>query len=486
MALNRNLQRRLAVGSNATLVTVLVVAAVIVLYLIVDRFRVRVDLSADQGSVLAADTRNKLRLLDNDGQTVTITAFSSQRGKKESYFKDRQIQDLIDELDYGSVTVETHFVDFDKERLTAEKLGVTDYGAVVVQRGERRVDLRDRDLFRHTGKGDDRKLEFLGEAALNRAFSQLMSDTRRVIYSLVGHGELSVDAADPNGLSDLAQALEQENYELKKLDLVRDRDDAAPRVPDDAAAVLIARPQVPIPPADEDLLLAYVGGGGSLLVAVEPGGVVPGLLGRFGVVVPDGIVLDKLLVFPYPDRPVPRYKPHPITSELADQSLVTVLARVAPIQASVPAKEGVRASTLMETSRDGWIDRGGEVVSGAAKYEPDIDGAGPAQMAVALEISPDSGLVNRGRARVVVIGDSDLLTNGLLSEGPGNASFAINTFRWLLGDEGRLSVVGRPSAARRLALSQDDLGKLRWLVLSIGPLLVVTLGAAVWAARRGR
>ena len=126
------------------------------------------------------------------------------------------------------------------------------------------------------------------------------------------------------------------------------------------------------------------------------------------------------------------------------------------------------------------------VVSGAAKYEPDIDGAGPAQMAVALEISPDSGLVNRGRARVVVIGDSDLLTNGLLSEGPGNASFAINTFRWLLGDEGRLSVVGRPSAARRLALSQDDLGKLRWLVLSIGPLLVVTLGAAVWAARRGR
>ncbi|MFN7146810.1 MAG: hypothetical protein ACK4YP_23755, partial [Myxococcota bacterium] len=184
MALNRNLQRRLAVGSNATFVTAIVVAAVVVSYLIVDRFRVRVDLSADQGSVLAADTRNKLGLLDTDGQPVTITAFSAQRGKKEAYFKDRQLQDLLEELDYNSALVETKFVDFDKERLTAEKLGVTDYGTVVVQRGERRVDLQDRDLFRRTGKGDDRKIEFLGEAALNRAFSQLMSDTRRVVYAL--------------------------------------------------------------------------------------------------------------------------------------------------------------------------------------------------------------------------------------------------------------------------------------------------------------
>ena len=160
--MNRNLQRRLAVGSNATFVTLIVVIAVIVAYLIVDRFRIRVDLSADQGSVLAADTQNKLRLLDTENQPVVVTAFSSQRGKKESYFKDRQLQDLLEELDYNSAVVETHFIDFDKERLTAETLGVTESGAVVVQRGARRVDLKDRDLFRRTGKGDDRKIEFLG------------------------------------------------------------------------------------------------------------------------------------------------------------------------------------------------------------------------------------------------------------------------------------------------------------------------------------
>ncbi len=486
MAMNRNLQRRLAVGSNATAVTVLVVAAVVVVYLLVDRFRIRLDLSADQGSVLAADTVNKLGLLDRDGQPVTVTAFSAQRGKKESYFKDRQLQDLLEEMDYNSAIVETRFIDFDKERLTAEKLGVTDYGTVVVQRGDRRVDLQDRDLFRRSGKGDDRKIEFLGEAGINRAFSQLMSDSRRVVYALVGHGELDVEGHDPNGLSELAAALDQENYDLKKLDFVRDRDQVAPRVPDDAAAILIARPRVAIPALEEDLILGYLATGGSVLVAVEPGSYVPSLLGRLGVVVPDGIVLDKLLVFPYPDRPVPRYKSHPITKDLSDEMLVTVVSRAAPVQASVPPKEGVRASTLLETSRDGWIDRGGALDSGAARFEADIDGAGPAAMALALELGPESGLVKRGGARVVVLGDADAIANGLLAEGPGNASFAINTFRWLLGDEGRLSVVGRPSMVRRLALSAEDLGKVRWLVLSIGPLLAVLLGAGVWSSRRGQ
>ncbi len=486
MAMNRTLQRRLAVGSNATIVTFLVVAAVVVVYLLVDRFRIRVDLSADQGSVLAADTVNKLDLLDRDASAVTVTAFSAQRGKKESYFKDRQLQDLLEEMDYNSAVVETKFIDFDKERLTAEKLGVTDYGTVVVQRGERRVDLADRDLFRRSGKGDDRKIEFLGEAAINRAFSQLMSDSRRVVYALVGHGELDPEGRDPDGLADLKAALDQENYELKKLDFVRDREEAAPRVPDDAAAVVIARPRVAIPLLEEDLLLAYLATGGSLLFAVEPGSFVPGLLGRLGVVVPEGIVLDKLLVFPYPDRPVPRYKSHPITKDLSDQALVTVVSRAAPLQAAVPPREGIRASTLLETSRDGWIERGGALESGQATFESAVDGAGPATMALALELGPDSGMVKRGRARVVVLGDADAIGNGLLSEGPGNASFAINTFRWLLGDEGRLSVVGRPSMVRRLALSSEDLGKVRWLVLSIGPLLAVLLGAGVWASRRGR
>lgn len=485
MAVNQA-RRRVAAGSNALLVSVFVVAAICVGYLLVDLHRVRVDLSADQGSVLTADTRAKLALLDREGKPVVVTAFSGQRGKKESYFKDRALQDLLDELDYASQVVEVHFVDFDKDRLTAEKLGVTDYSTVVVQRGEARVDLKDRDLFHHSGKGDDRRLDFLGEAAVDRAFAQLMADNKRVIYALEGHGELDPDNHDLGGLSEAAAVLGGDDYELKRLDLVRQTDSPVPRVPDDASAVAILRPKVAIPPLEEDLLLAYLSTGGSLLVAVDPGTPVPDLLGRLGVVVPSGRVLDKLLVFPYPDRPVPRYKTHPITKDLADDSLVTVVSDVAPIQPAVPPVEGVRSSTVLETSRDGWIDRGGAVKNGQGVYEPEIDQAGPVAMAVALDVSADSGLVKKKSARVLVVGDSDVFTNGILAEGPGNASFILNSFRWLVGDEARISVVGRPSSQRRLALTAEDGERIRWLALGLGPILIVVLGAGVWASRRGR
>jgi hypothetical protein len=487
MAVNRTLQRRLAFGSNATLVTVLVVGMVVLGWLISDKYRVRIDLSADQGSSLLADTRNKLRLLDHDAQPVTITAFSAQRGKQDAFFKDRQLSDLMEELDYNSPAVTAHFVDFDRDRLTAESLHVTDYGTVVIQRGEQRVDISDRDLFRRVGKGDDKRLDFLGEAAINRGFSQLLSDTRRTVYALVGHGEMAPDSRDPSGLADLAQALDQEHYALKPLDLVRGRKPGdAPRVPDDAAAVLIVRPTVAIPAGEEDVLLSWFSGGGALLFAVDPEGMLPDLLGRFGVAVPSGYVLDKVLLYPYPDRPVPRYRSHAITQTLLEDDRVTWVSRAAPVQAGVPMVTGVRSSSLLETSRDGWIERGGPVIEGQAAFQEGVDGAGPASMALALEVSSDSGLVRKKAGRVVVLGDADMVSNAVISEGPGNMSFAVNSVRWLLGDDERMSVVGRPSAVRRLTLTDEDRGRIQWLAMGISPFLVLLAAGGVWASRRGR
>ena len=487
MAMNRAMQRRLAFGSNATLVTVLVVATLVVGWLFADTYRVRLDLSSDQGSTLLPDTRNKLRLLDSDGEAVTITGFTAQRGKDDSRYKDQALSDLLEELDYNSASVTTRFVDFDKDRLTAESLGVTEYSTVVIQRGQRRVDLSDRELFRRAGKGADKHIEFLGEAALSRGFSQLASDTRKTVYALVGHGEMSPDSQDPGGLADRAAGLDQEHYQLKALDLARDHEAGeAPRVPPDAAAVLVVRPTVAIPALEEDLLLAWFSTGGALLVAVEPDGEVPDLLGRFGVVVPSGYVLDEKLLYPYPDRPIPRYRSHAITQDLLTDDLITVVSRAAPVQASVPAIPGVRSSTLLETGRNGWIERGGASENGQAIHQADIDGPGPVAMALALDVSSDSSLVKKKAGRVVVLGDADLLSNAVMAEGPGNQSFAINAVRWLVGDDARMSVVGRPSKVRRLALTDEDRTWIQWLSIGLSPSLVGLAALGVWLNRRGR
>ena len=147
---------------------------------------------------------------------------------------------------------------------------------------------------------------------------------------------------------------------------------------------------------------------------------------------------------------------------------------------------GVRSSSLLETSRDGWIERGGPVIEGQAAFQEGVDGAGPASMALALEVSSDSGMVRKKVGRVVVLGDADMVSNAVISEGPGNMSFAVNSVRWLLGDDERMSVVGRPSAVRRLTLTDEDRGRIQWLAMGISPFLVLLSAGGVWASRRGR
>ncbi len=491
--MKQSTRRLLTHGTNATLVTVMVVGVLVLLYVLADQFRARADLSEGAQNTLQVETLDQLRLLDDLGGAVTVTAFTAQRGKDDSYFKDRAVKDLLRELGANSTALEWRQVDFDKERLTAEKLGVNDYGRIVIQRGRDRVDIKDRELFRRVGKGKDKRLEFVGEAAIARGFAQLMTDQRQVVYFLTGHGDLDPEASGPDGLSELAAALDQERYDVEALDLLRsDREGELPVVPDDAAVVVVARPQQPLTPQEEDSLLAWVGRGGPLLVLVDVGSPVPDLVGRMGLTVPEGVALQPEMQVPYRDRPIPRYGRHPVAAALMEEKLATVLAYPAPLKALDPLPEGVRVTEVLSTTRGGWIDRGGALVGGGAVYEPEIDGEGPVDLALALELLPGRGLVRSSKpvARVMVVGDGDLFTNAVLGEAPGNAPFAINAVHWLAGEDRRLGVtvgtVGRATRSRRLALTQEELGMLRIITLGFMPLVVVVFGVGTWLARRGR
>ncbi len=485
-----SMRRRLAYGSNATLVTFMVIGVLVLLYVVADLYRVRWDLSEDATNSVEEDTEAKLELLDREGIPVTITAFTAQRGKDDAYFKNRAVKDLLTELGHRSTMLEWQQVDFDKDRLTAESLGVNDYGRIVVQRGEDRVDIKDRELFRRVGKGADRRVEFIGEAALSRSLSQLLTPRRRVVYVLTGHGELDPDERGPDGLSELVSALDEERYDVEKLDLLSTgRDGENPTVPDDAALVFVARPKGPVSVQEEDLLLEYMGRGGPVLFVTDVGLTAPGLLERLGVRVPDGMVIDKKLLYPYRDRPRLYYKTHPITQELRDDDVITAVALAAPVTLADPLPDGIKSARLLTTDRTGWIDRGGELEGGLAVFEPGLDGAGPVDVAVALSLQPGKGIVrsSKGLGRVAVVGDGDLFTNALMTEYPGNVPFALNVIHWLAGQDTRLGVAaGRVTKRRRLALTKEETGMVQLVSLGLMPFVVFAFGIAVWTSRRGR
>ncbi len=488
--MNQLWRRRLTYGSNATLVSIMVVAMLVLAYVLADENRVRWDLTQEGRNSLSVDMLSKLALLDADGETVTITAFSAQRGKDGSYFQNREMRDPLREVGDQSSVVSWRYVDFDRERLTAEKLSVTEYGHIVIQRGADRTDLRNRDLFRRVGRGKQRRQQFIGEAALGRAFSQLHTPKRRVVYVLQGHGELNPEDRSASGLSDLVDVLDGERYDVETLDLLAtDRTGQAPKVPDDAAVVFLPRPTSALAPHETDALIAYLGRGGGLWVAADVGGQMPLVLSRFGLSVLDGVALDKRVVFPFWDRPIPRIHTHPATSALRENRLVPVLAHVAPLQVADPVPDGVGVSTLLSSSREGWIERGGALEGGAPVYEPEIDGAGPVTLAVALELMAGRGVVRAGRppARIVVVGDVDAFTNQVLGEGPGNTAFAVDVVHWLSGEDRRVATGGlRRSVVRRLALTKQQTGTLQWVSMALLPSLCGLIGFLVMFSRRGR
>jgi hypothetical protein len=87
---------------------------------------------------------------------------------------------------------------------------------------------------------------------------------------------------------------------------------------------------------------------------------------------------------------------------------------------------------------------------------------------------------------VLVQGDGDALSNALLGSGAGNTSFALDTVHWLAGADTRLATGGsRRTKIRRLALTQQETGTLRWVSMGILPSVVAVLGLMVaWSRRR--
>ncbi len=483
--MNAGWGRRLATGANGLLVALFGLGLAVGTTLLAERYRWRLDLSEDGSASVAPETDGTLRRLSAGDQRVTITAFSAQRKDAESFVRDRMMRDLLREMDLRSDNLETRFVDFDRDRLTAEALGVDRYGTVVVASADDRVDLIDREMFRHKrGEGKERHLDFVGEAPIAAAIEQVLAKRSFKIYSLAGHGEHEIFDRGLGEWKGLANLIDAQGFVVKTIDLLRDRSESgAVAVPDDAAAVILLGPKRQLGAAEEEALRDYLLRGGRVGLYLDPGGAVPRLLDEVGVAVVEGVVLDREVIRPFVDRPLLRYRSHAITAALAEDDAATVVSRAAPL--ALTTLEGVDVAPLLQTSRTGWVERGD---LRQPVYDPGVDREGPVDVAVAVTVRAPHAWARGGKAgaRVLVVGDSDLASDEVLGEGPGNPTFVANGLRWLVGADDRMGRVGRASPVRRVALTEGQLVTLRAVAMGAVPFAALVLGLGILAMRRRR
>ncbi len=463
-------------GSSAILVALALVAA-IATYSLAKKYDKTWDLTRERAFTLSDHSAGILEGIDTD---VEILAFF--RGDAQ---EQRTFRGMTDRMMERTDRLRVTWIDPLRQPRLAEDNDVTsEQGTVILRTSEGREQRLDSDL---------------SEEALIKKIVLLLSDTEHKICWSLGHGEPDPDDEfGERGLGVAVIQLEELNYQVMRQMVPTEGIDPS------CEALIIARPTLEWQSWELEALAAYLGGGGRVLLMIEPMGS-PELsdeLIRYGIRLRPDVVLDlnpgnQMMGVDDPSFVVlhgANLLSHPITANLA-AAVVLPIAR--SVEADIDA-EGVTAQPVLQTSLDAWGEIGGGDPNAMPQADPGIELVGEVPvMAVsvvddpaALEVLAHDADEGRGvpedwsgkaGGRLVVIGDGDFAANGYIQLG-NNRDLFLNSVAWLVEEEDQIGE--RPDAGQTLAI--DDLAAAFLCLISV---VFVPGGAAFlalvsWARRR--
>ena len=325
----------------------------------------------------------------------------------------------------------------------------------------------------------------IAEQELTNGLIKLEKVGEQKLYFTSGHGEIPLDPegsgeeAAQASLAALKRMLQDEGYAPSALSLVQGGD-----VPPDASAVVIAGARNEFSPTEKKVLERYLEQGGRVLFFAEaqsePG--LGDLLSKYGAQIEPGIVADSKV---NPDQPYIVYTPffgeHEITKLLAktQENVVFATARAITL-----LKEGtlpqLTQTPLVLTTPYAWA----ETTLGEAPTRDPMERSG--QLVLALAVSQPIGATPRRAddARVVIFGDSDILT-GTFGYEP-NRNLVMNAFAWTTTQLQKITIRPPDRDISTVDLTREKLGTIRLLSMDIFPTLLMAIGLTIWQARRTR
>lgn len=335
------------------------------------------------------------------------------------------------------------------------------------------------------------------EEAISNAILKLVRGEGRKIYYVEGHGEPSLESREEGGIDQFISAIKDQQISVESL-IVSTKE----KVPSDAAAVLLVSPKKPLLPQERKALITYAREGGRLVLFTDPRAPedVTAIAREFGIEVGNDVVLDQVQqLFSGPalavQFAVQDYGEHPITANFGSDA-VTVVQLARSVRASGGTEEGVTVTDLLKSSPRSFAMGKTELIFDEAQPRAERspeDLAGPVSLAAAYEKKLDHGS-NQGAgsdspensiekvSRVVVVGDSDLITNGAFNL-YSNRDFSLNIVNWAAGEEVGVSIKPRVLKVASQPL-QASVFKTIFVTSFLIPELVLLLGLFVWFSRR--
>lgn len=443
--------RQARYGSNTLIMSLAFIGILILLNYLGARHHLRADWTAEKQYSLSPQT---LEILDDLEEPVQVTVFLTPSDPRRA-----DLEDLLVEYTYKSDKISYEFIDPDANPALARQKGISSYGVLVFERGDRREETY-----------------ALDEQDITSAILKVSRDTQKGVYFVTGHQERDPESSAQDGYSRAKQWLERDNYLVETVNLAT----ITTTVPSTATVLVVAGPQYSLAPEEEQMLTDYLDGGGRLLLMVDPGQPVPitGTLEAWGVRFRDDLVIDPASSF-FGDVASPlvtRFRYHEITKDLGGLTTFFPVAR--SVEQITPSPEGVSVAPLVATSNNSWGET--DLNNRQVRYDPEADIKGPVYLAVAARKTEGGG-------RLVVFGDSDFASNGVVRAvqgAVGNADLFLNAVNWLAEEESLLAIGPKQTQQRMMVLTQPSMRLILYSTAGLLPLVVLIIGGIVWWSRR--
>jgi ABC-type uncharacterized transport system involved in gliding motility auxiliary subunit len=457
-------------GAGAAVMALLALGIVVAANAISLRHSVRWDFTENKRNSVSPQTIQVLRTLK---APVSAIAFfrSDTPGKKTA-------EDLLTQYaTYSRGRFTWRLEDTDRAPALARQYGVESYGTVVLEGGP-------------AGQTRTEKVQDAEEEKLTNAIVKITRADKRIVYVLKGHGEREIGSTDRGGFSQAKEQMEKANYEVKDLFLARD-----PKIPDDAAIVMVPSPKTDLFPQELAALDGYIAKAGKVFLMAGPfqADTTMKYLTKYGIVVDEDVVIELNPIGQVfgvgPLVPVVgQYEPHPITKDMAGVMTLFPLTRsLAPAKA---LPKGVQASSLAQTSRQSWGETDKNVFqTGKATPDPN-EKTGPLSVALVatVDAQPDpkaegDAAKKAPKARIVVVGTADFASNQFLGA-QGNRDFFLNVVSWLAEEEDLISIRAKDPKQNPVVLTSGQSRLVLGLPLLALPGAVLICGIAVIMQRR--
>ena len=330
-------------------------------------------------------------------------------------------------------------------------------------------------------------LAFKGEQQLSSALLELTEGKQNKIYIVGGHGEYDFDMPQNKVLK---EQLGRQNIKAEGLTLAN-----LPKIPDDANALMILGPRFDYSERDLKMLTEYWDRKGRFFIAIGPVGNKPGLdewLAARGVQ-PTGDTVLRVVnlggITGMMELEGVIGRGSPVTKNLEDVGVMLVgQTQSLAVDRTKETTAQLRLTPVMAAPEGFW----GETEYAGDRntvpfFDPKKDHAAPLAIGVAVEKGAlGDPKVKLETARMVVIGNGDLLSTEGLQAGPAGLDLATNAFNWILNRESLIAIAPKAKQNLQISLNAGQLVAIaKWVSLYI-PLLIGLFGLCYLWARHGK